>query len=725
MVAVLKTGCLPRQVSGRVCAQSAAQWMWEWSQLDVFALALFITLFVFNAFSLLRAVAPWGFYCVLMAAMSGFELAKHDLPPMLRMAQHDLVEMDEIVCEEEGEEEEEQQQQTVVEPGVIKHRREHSGSSSFSEERLRSRVDSVASTVTIAKSRRLGNCCRGLVRIVQKLGLPFFVLKAIGWIIFFVIWWVNSGNARLDLAGVNETLLENAPLVTSGLRDFLPDMVGQCPPELPRPDICRDIGPLYHDKSTVMEVLSRWLSGLRSVSVEELSLGVPRESELEMSIAGSFDELSMSLYIGQCITPDNLFRSTNDTMETNDGDGTKKKFGKPICSALWDKVYSWKQVGWGLIISASCNEEWPYVRNIAIKDVTLDQNLKISEQLVFGITINVDDLTTRFRDGFQKALMPYIVSKSPWIRWGADEYDMTELLNQLHFPNTLSSAWKSPAEPQRAAVKAPIELTIAPLFDSLEYIIYCTFVGAVASVSSLTWRTRTDRTTVEDFERELALGSSKVDYLSALEREDCQRNVQELRCVRRAMEWLKEESKPIQLPVTGTVLAKWCKVPVVTETGKLQSFIKNEDLCDAVSAVGVTARAFSILANHDNDKVFGAFRNIERSEVVIIGCLDLLTSVSPELLLRIAWLELDGVDRRSHVDGVPSTSIFCRCIMMLTELLKNGPQAECDPDLRCSVRELVAAVLASPDTLWAQDDGKLMKVGLALLQNELKRTKMV
>ncbi|EER07561.1 conserved hypothetical protein, partial [Perkinsus marinus ATCC 50983] len=144
MVAVLKTGCLPRQVSGRVCAQSAAQWMWEWSQLDVFALALFITLFVFNAFSLLRAVAPWGFYCVLMAAMSGFELAKHDLPPMLRMAQHDLVEMDEIVCEEE--EEEEQQQQTVVEPGVIKHRREHSGSSSFSEERLRSRVDSVAST---------------------------------------------------------------------------------------------------------------------------------------------------------------------------------------------------------------------------------------------------------------------------------------------------------------------------------------------------------------------------------------------------------------------------------------------------------------------------------------------------------------------------------------------------------------------------------------------------
>lgn len=30
---------------------------------------------------------------------------------------------------------------------------------------------------------------------------------------------------------------------------------------------------------------------------------------------------------------------------------------------------------------------------------------------------------------------------------------------------------------------------------------------------------------------------------------------------------------------------------------------RNEDLCDTVSAVGVTARAFSILANHDNDKV--------------------------------------------------------------------------------------------------------------------------
>ncbi|KAF4661686.1 hypothetical protein FOZ61_003020 [Perkinsus olseni] len=416
-VAVLKAGCLPKQV-GRVSGQ-LAQWMWEWSQLDVFALALFITLFVFNAFSLLRAVAPWGFYCVLMAAMSGFELAKHDLPPMLRTAQHDLLKMaeiDEDICEGAS----------VVSGVIIKHRRDHS-SSSFSEERLRSRVDSVASTVTIAKSRRLGSCCRGLVRIVQKLGLPFFVLKAIGWIVFFVIWWVNSGNASLDLAGVNETLKENAPLVTSGLRDFLPNMVGQCPGELPQADICRDVGPLYHDKSAVMEVLARWLSGLRSVSVEELSLVVPGESELEMSIAGSFDELSMSLYIGQCITPDNLFRSTNDTADGNNG----TKLEKPICSALWDKVYSWKQVGWSLIISASCNEEWPYVRNIAIKDVTLDQSLKISEQLVFGITINVDDLTTRFREGFQKALLPYIVSKSPWIHWGADEYDMSELLNQL------------------------------------------------------------------------------------------------------------------------------------------------------------------------------------------------------------------------------------------------------------------------------------------------------
>ncbi|KAF4695006.1 hypothetical protein FOZ60_006129 [Perkinsus olseni] len=755
-------------------------WMWEWSQLDVFALALFITLFVFNAFSLLRAVAPWGFYCVLMAAMSGFELAKHDLPPMLRTAQHDLLEMaeiDEDICEGAS-----------VESGVIiKHRRDHS-SSSFSEERLRSRVDSVASTVTIAKSRRLGSCCRGLVRIVQKLGLPFFVLKAIGWIVFFVIWWVNSGNASLDLAGVNETLKENAPLVTSGLRDFLPNMVGQCPGELPQAGICRDVGPLYHDKSAVMEVLARWLSGLRSVSVEGLSLVVPGESELEMSIAGSFDELSMSLYIGQCITPDNLFRSTNDTADGNNG----TKLEKPICSALWDKVYSWKQVplggdqqcvlvgvdvcgvlyesyvGWSLIISASCNEEWPYVRNIAIKDVTLDQSLKISEQLVFGITINVDDLTTRFREGFQKALLPYIVSKSPWIHWGADEYDMSELLNQL------------------------------------------------------------------------------MDCLSATELRNCSSNAKELRCARRAIEWLKEESKPIQqLPTgefdhlcafdfgrsssdcalpdccvaasspefieciqlfrahrdnptlvgllcqvgnspsrqraamaTAQVLAKWCRVPLVGTTGRLESFAKyvhcryhvayhedtdrstrgddsifsrNEDLCDAVSAAGVVARAFSIAANHDNEKVsasiavcdspcsrraavasgnlgsiqpqvYGAVRNVERSEVIIVGCLDLLASASPELLLRVAWLELEDIGRRSHVDAVDSTSLFCRCIVLLTELLKNESEAgQAEAGLRCSVEELVNAALDCNFVTWSSDDRQLIKIRLALLQRQLAK----
>ncbi|KAF4676399.1 hypothetical protein FOL47_006313 [Perkinsus chesapeaki] len=712
MVALLKAGCLPPQV-GRVCAQ-LAQWMWEWSQLDVFALALFITLFAFNAFGLLRALAPWGFYCVLMAAMSGFELAKHDLPPILRTADHELVEVTEV-------DEDIIEDHTATTTGAIKHRRDHSGSS-FSEERLRSRMDSVASTVTIAKSRRLGDCCRGLVRVIQKLGLPFFVLKAIGWIVFFVIWWMNSGNASLNLAGVNETLKDNVPLVTNGLRDFLPDMVGQCPQHLPSTDVCRDVGPLYHDKSAMMEVLARWLSGLRSVSVDELSLVVPDEGELEMSITGSFAELSLSLYIGQCITPDNLFRTTNTTTSSRNG----STLVEPVCSALWDKVYSWQSVGWGLVVSASCNEEWPYVRNIAIKNVTLDQSLKISEQLVFGITINVEDLTTRFREGFQKALSPYIVSKAHWIKWGEDEYDMSELLNQLVSLNTNAGSG-------------------ADMHDifNLGHHNGTSKIQAVASVSSLTWGSNADRTTLESFNQQLNTASVEEGCMSKAELTSCSRNVEELSCIRQAMEWLKQGRQPAlpadnrdvehfnvfefdsaglregsneegwmrancsefdscislfrqhkeNLPLLGLlskVLAKWCQVPVLRHKGTVERFMRNEDLCHAVAAAGVTAQIFSIFAHHDDPQVIGAISGIDTSELAVDGCLELLASASPELLLRIAWFELEKLRGQESYGTI---CIFCRCIVLLTALLKSDFQSDAEPDFWSSTEELVTNAL--------------------------------
>ncbi|KAF4718526.1 hypothetical protein FOZ63_004550 [Perkinsus olseni] len=284
----------------------------------------------------------------------------------------------------------------------------------------------------------------------------------------------------------------------------------------------------------------------------------------------------------------------------------------------------------------------------------------------------------------------------------------------------------------------------------------------MASVSSLTWRTTTDRTTVEGFDRELSLTSSKMDCLSATELRNCSSNAKELRCARRAIEWLKVESKPIQQLPTGEfdhlcafdfgrsssdcalpdccvtarspefiecielfrahrnnptlvgllcqVLAKWCRVPLVGTTGRLESFAKNEDLCDAVSVAGVVARAFSIVANHDNEKVYGAVRNVERSEVIIVGCLDLLASASPELLLRVAWLELEDIGRRSHVDAVESTPLFCRCIVLLTELLKNESEAGHEAGLRCSVEELVNAALDCNFVTWSSDDRQLIKV---------------
>ena len=338
----------------------------DWAQLDVFALALTTSIFIFNSFdAILRATVPWGFYSTLMAGMSFWEISSKLAPPFITPGYNYLP----VVSRDS--------ESSDAEDGPNPPERSHSGLSSFGV----------------------------VLRVVQGLGLPFFILKAAGWAIFFAVWYLNSSRSPLNLREINSTLTSNLPLVTVALADVVPNQVGG--------------GKLYYEKGTATEVLARYLDGLKTVKVLNMEIESSK-GDLVMRVSGSFDKIQLSLFIGQCLTPDNFFREKQDI---------------PVCDQVFDSLHSWTDVKWSLQVNAACSSYKPFVRNLALAKVTVDTPMNITENIL-GMEVNVDDLGKRFKQGIQAALQPLMESKDQWIPWGEEKFDLMSLLSHVVSLNT-------------------------------------------------------------------------------------------------------------------------------------------------------------------------------------------------------------------------------------------------------------------------------------------------
>jgi hypothetical protein len=284
-------------------ALDLAIYLWEWSMLDVFALALFTSLFAFNSFDLIRANAPWGFYCVLMGGMSAFDLAKAFLPSVLvqgpAAVRYSPVPSTDRLGEGES---------SDVEGGTPR---------SAEQRRKASSVVEGGAVVNVG-------FFSAVVELFRTLGPTFFLLKALSWGIFFLIWYLNSGAQPLDLKGINDSLNVGLPhFITTSLQTNLPDLLGNCSAVSSplAPGQCQDTGPLYHSQSA-LEITANYLGGLRSIEVKSLNMTVPSKGALSLVVAGSFKELYLSLFIGQCITPNNLLKAKGEK-----------------CDTLWDRIH--------------------------------------------------------------------------------------------------------------------------------------------------------------------------------------------------------------------------------------------------------------------------------------------------------------------------------------------------------------------------------------------------
>jgi len=348
----------------------------DWALGDVMALGLFTTLISMNSFENLSAEAPEGllsgFYFLLMYGLSCFDLFASFSP---------------------------------------------SSSQSDPTESVPSGIDSTAETgeLTSQSSLPLLNTDQQpplRKKILSKLSGSFLMIKAVGWGVFFLVWFMQAKVDPVDLDRINTALRANLGIINSALKSSLPATVGNCTdPDASNLQPCIGDSPLYYNKDRY-EVEARWITGINTAHLDAIILSSPVKSKLALSVSGALDHIPMSLAIGECFTPDVYVTGKCDKLWDNTDSccGTNKRFN--------------------LVVIADCYEDFPFVRNIAINKINLDP-IVISVSVI-GFKIDLKDVTANVTTALSDVLEPY-VSEKAFINWGEKEPPLTlaDLVNRI------------------------------------------------------------------------------------------------------------------------------------------------------------------------------------------------------------------------------------------------------------------------------------------------------
>lgn len=339
----------------------------DWSMGDVMALGLFTTLISMNSFENLSAQAPEGlfsgFYFFLMYGLSCFDLFASFSPSSTDRATvsaPDSTELDHLP----------QSSLPLLEPEPLRK------------------------------------------KIFSKLSGSFLMIKATGWGVFFLVWFIQAKLDPVDLDRINTALRANLGIINSALQSSLPQTVGNCTdPAAANLQPCIGDAPLYYNKDRY-EVEARWVTGINTAHIDAIVLSSPVKSKLALSVAGALDHIPMSLAIGECFTPDVYVT------------------GK--CDKLWDNTDSCcgSNKRFNLVVIADCFEDFPFVRNIAINKINLDP-IVISVSVI-GFKIDLQDVTANVTSALSNVIEPY-VSEKAFINWGEKEPPLTlaDLVNKI------------------------------------------------------------------------------------------------------------------------------------------------------------------------------------------------------------------------------------------------------------------------------------------------------
>jgi len=118
---------------------------------------------------------------------------------------------------------------------------------------------------------------------------------------------------------------------------------------------------------------------------------------------GLFDQLPLSLWIGECFTFDQ-------------------------CSILWDNTYGCCGTNKHFVanITVNCQNAYPFLNDIRLTNLYLDK-FEITEKII-GININVDDITSAVNSVVSNLVTDYL-SKESFIPYNGTKVTLLEFVN--------------------------------------------------------------------------------------------------------------------------------------------------------------------------------------------------------------------------------------------------------------------------------------------------------
>ena len=184
---------------------------------------------------------------------------------------------------------------------------------------------------------------------------------------------------------------------------------------------CNGNTSLYYSITNLYEINARWLTGIKSIELHEILLSTTL-TNYHLSITGMFKNLPLSLAISECFTPDVWIT------------------GK--CRNIWDNLNACcgNNKHFHIQIITDCVDEYPYIRNITMQNITLDR-ITIEEELVGMVKVPLSDITETVSEVIKKQVLPYLNDK-PFIPWGKKELTLGDIINRILLLNSGAEGFK-------------------------------------------------------------------------------------------------------------------------------------------------------------------------------------------------------------------------------------------------------------------------------------------
>ena len=362
--------------------------------LDVFGVSLVAVYFVINSmafiFPALKIVGPeirvtWGFFCLLMAAITFNEITSRVAPPI------------------------------------------------FSDRRDE-RLDNLAQHPDDDDEDAI------LTGVAKSFSKPLVLVKAGICGLFFVLWAMSRFMPTpVTIHGIQEVFRKNLWFFTQRLQGMMR--------HLNKYDkLTRGGRPLYHvcvgmkgaipcheKGSKIVEVILRHVEGMNGAEIKDITLTASK-GLVTMNVTAFFKKLSLSIFIGLCANP-TAIRGVFTGFAMKD---------TPSCGLinLFDKDHTYHNVSVTISITAPCHREYPFVKAINASDFVIhtpmafELPLRTHRLADFGGFPSRIDKNEGVKAGMKMVAQSWIDADVPWLPLGDVMFTVTQLVNHVASMNT-------------------------------------------------------------------------------------------------------------------------------------------------------------------------------------------------------------------------------------------------------------------------------------------------